>query len=181
MRSEASSKVPGQGATGTGTIAGPIQGTAERDLCFEIRRIVFTSEQNIPADVERDAVDLLPDTRHLIAWDAGKAVGTLRVAFPESGKAKIGRVAVLADSRGRGIATLLMHQALREIRERDTRRVMLSAQTHVAGFYELLGFKRYGDEYIEGGVPHISMGMSLSAVEATEGLTVPASAEAGAP
>ncbi|MBL7646173.1 MAG: GNAT family N-acetyltransferase [Candidatus Hydrogenedentes bacterium] len=120
----------------------------------EIRRRVFVQEQGVsPAnefdDIDRDAV-------HFLACLDGAAVGTARL-YAEGGVARIGRVAVLASARGRGVGSAIMEQALLEARRLGYDEVVLHAQTRVRSFYERLGFRSEGDVYEEEGIPHLSM------------------------
>ena len=123
-------------------------------LAYEVRRQVFIIEQHVPETLERDAYDAA--AIHVIAIDEGNVVGTLRIVFlPEH--AKFGRVAVLRQARGKGIATAMMRAAMRIARERGETRLYLTAQTDKIGLYEKLGFVAYGDEFEEGGMPHRAM------------------------
>ena len=63
-----------------------------------LRTTVFIEEQQVPAALERDALD--PLSFHVMALDAdGRLLGTARLT-PDR---RIGRMAVLATERGRGI------------------------------------------------------------------------------
>ncbi len=120
----------------------------------EIRRRVFIQEQGVsPAnefdDTDREAV-------HFLAWLDGSAVGTARL-YGEGAVARIGRVAVLAPARSRGVGIAIMEHALAEARRLGYDEVVLHAQTRVREFYERLGFQAEGDEYEEEGIPHVSM------------------------
>lgn len=70
-------------------------------LCRQLRRVVFIEEQGVP---EADEVDDLDDVaRHLLALLDGVAVGTARLLV-QGDVGKIGRVCVLAQARGAGLA-----------------------------------------------------------------------------
>ena len=58
--------------------------------------------------------------------------------------------------RKRGIARLMTVKAL-EKAESDfpSQMVKLDAQTYLQGFYETLGFRSRGDEFLEDGIPHV--------------------------
>jgi predicted GNAT family N-acyltransferase len=47
-------------------------------------------------------------------------------------------------------------------RQRGDREVILNAQTHAAPFYARHGFLREGEEFMEAGIPHITMRASLA-------------------
>ena len=123
-------------------------------LAHEVRRQVFIVEQKVPETVERDAYDA--EAIHLVAIDDGNVVGTLRIVFlPEH--AKFGRVAVLEQARGKGIATRMMQAAMDIARARGEGRFYLTSQSDKVALYEKLGFMAYGDEFVEGGMPHRAM------------------------
>ncbi|GEN28250.1 acetyltransferase [Halovibrio variabilis] len=122
----------------------------------EIRRIVFIDEQNVPQEEEWDGLD--PECQHFLAMLDGQPVGTARL-LPD---AHIGRVAVLADARGSGIGVLLMKAAIEAARHAGHSQVALSAQVHALAFYEQLGFVAHGEAFLDAGIPHREMTLSLA-------------------
>ena len=56
-------------------------------------------------------------------------------------------------ARNRGIAAAMMAAALRETEGP----VVLDAQSHLAQWYEGLGFVVVGTEYLDDGIPHVPM------------------------
>jgi Predicted acyltransferase len=124
------------------------------NAAFRLRREVFVLEQNVPEEIERDADDMT--ATHFVAVAAGEVVGTLRVVFkPEH--AKIGRVAVERDWRGRGIAKAMMRATMEHCRQLGVDRFYLTAQTDKIGLYEKLGFTAFGEEFMDAGIPHLAM------------------------
>lgn len=129
----------------------------------EIRRRVFVQEQGVSTANEFDDTDR--EAVHFLAWLDDAAVGTARL-YGEGGVARIGRVAVLASVRGRGVGSAIMEQALLEARRLGYDEVVLHAQTRVRSFYGRLGFRAEGEVYEEEGIPHISMRLTgLSRLE----------------
>lgn len=124
-------------------------------VASEIRRVVFIEEQRVPLEEEWDGRD--PECRHFLAISAGKALGTARL-LPD---AHIGRVAVLAEARGRGIGVALMRAAIETARRRGHHSVELAAQTHALAFYERLGFTAFGEAFLDAGIAHRSMMLPL--------------------
>lgn len=122
----------------------------------EIRRRVFIDEQSVPQEEEWDGLD--PECRHFLAMLDGQPAGTARL-LPD---AHIGRVAVLANARGTGIGVLLMKAAIEAARHAGHSQVALSAQVHALAFYERLGFVAHGDEYMDAGIAHRDMTLSLT-------------------
>jgi predicted GNAT family N-acyltransferase len=117
-----------------------------------VREAVFMTEQGVPAELEWDGLD--PVCVHFLAFGAaGEAIGTAR--FTPDGH--VGRMAVLAPWRGRGVGRSLMEAALEEARRRGMRSLVLNAQTHAQGFYLRFGFTPEGGEFLDAGIPHVRM------------------------
>ncbi|GHE04628.1 acetyltransferase [Defluviimonas sp. 20V17] len=132
-----------------------------RDIaaCHSLRRTVFMAEQGISEADEFD--DLDGSAVHLLALDAGRAVGTARL-LTEGATAKIGRVCVLKDYRGTGLGAALIRAGIEHLRAMGgIGTVKLGAQVHALGFYEKLGFTAYGPVYDDAGIPHRDMARAL--------------------
>ncbi len=70
----------------------------------------------------------------------------------------IGRVVVSKNHRKSGYGKLIVEKCLGYIEEiLKAPFVELSAQTYLKRFYEEMGFKEVGKEYLEDGIPHIKM------------------------
>ena len=133
----------------------PVSTEEELKVCFDIRRAGFVAEQNVPADLEMDGKDSA--ARHFGVLVDGEIIGTCRVRLVGSA-AKIERVAILKDYRGKGIGRILMRYILNEMRRDPTIELFrLSSQAYAVPFYEKLGFKTRGSEYLEAGIPHYDM------------------------
>ncbi|MDW5376975.1 GNAT family N-acetyltransferase [Halomonas sp. HP20-15] len=122
----------------------------------EIRRRVFIDEQAVPQEEEWDGRD--DECLHFLVRLDGDPVGTARL-LPDG---HIGRVAVLAAGRGRGIGLALMQAAIEAARERGHAHAELAAQTHALAFYRRLGFEAYGAEFMDAGIPHRNMRLDLT-------------------
>jgi ElaA protein len=120
---------------------------------LRLRVDVFVVEQEC-AYPELDGRDLLPGTRHL--WtDGASGVGAyLRLLDEPGGARRIGRVCTALDARGQGLGAKLMVAALDAAGDVDC---VLDAQTYATGFYAKYGFRPEGEEFIEDGIPHITM------------------------
>ena len=73
-----------------------------------------------------------------------------------AGTAKIGRVCVLKDQRGRGLGAALIRAAL-ETSAGRAETAKLSAQVQALGLYEGLGFVAMGPVYLDAGIDHQDM------------------------
>ncbi len=119
---------------------------------WRLRQQVFVIEQDCPYP-DLDGRDLEDATRHVVLLEDDTVVGTLRV-LDDGGWARIGRVVVAAAARGRGLAALLMDEAMAVCGDREVR---LDAQTGLTGFYESYGFVVTGPEFDEDGILHVPM------------------------
>ena len=124
------------------------------EAVLEIRRIVFIVGQDVPEHEERDGKD--DEAIHLIAFEGETPVGTARLLLQDD-YGKIGRVAVLAETRGKGLGKGIMLAALEELRAEGMATAKLAAQTHALGFYEALGFVAEGPEFLDAGILHRNM------------------------
>ncbi len=125
------------------------------DTAGPIRHQVFVVEQKVPEEEEWDGRDAI--SLHFVAYRDGVAVGAARL-LPD---AHIGRVAVLAEARGQGVGQHLVAAAVEAARTQGHPSVELSAQLHALPFYEQLGFEAYGDDFLDAGIPHRNMRLSL--------------------
>ena len=127
-------------------------GDAGFAACFAIRVEVFVHEQNVPPEEERDEFD--ETALHFLAFDGPMPVATARVLLKAGGVAKITRVAVKKSSRGLGVGVALMRHIEQAVPAAEYR---LDAQTQARRFYEMLGYRPEGEEFMEAGIPHFHM------------------------
>lgn len=129
------------------------------DLIRAVRKIVFVVEQNVPENLDFDGSDV--GCRHVLALEGNTPVGTARLG-PDG---RIGRMAVLASHRRRGIGTLLMRSLIDLARQEQMERMHLHSQTRASAFYEAFGFVPEGEEFVEADIPHVLMTRSLAEKE----------------
>ena len=112
-----------------------------------VRDEVFVGEQGVPITLEHDALD--PLCTHVLARLLdGSPVGTARLT-PDH---HIGRMAVRAAWRGRGIGDALLRALLDEARRRGWPEVRLNSQASAIGFYARHGFQPGGERFMEAGI-----------------------------
>lgn len=127
-----------------------------REMAARIRHTVFVEEQKVPVEIELDERD--PVSLHALAFDAlSVAIGTARL-LPDG---HIGRMAVLAAARGRGVGSALLRALMDAARGRGEREVVLSAQLHAVPFYRRHGFATEGAVYQDAGIAHVDMRCQL--------------------
>ena len=142
---------------------------------LKARSQVFVVEQNC-AYQDMDELDF--DCLHLIAHQNEALVAYCRIIPPEFNKLRsnlssydattkasdtsmsaIGRVLVLAEHRGGGLARQVMNQAIAHCRKKygKKRPIIISAQAYLISFYESLGFVPEGEHYLEDNIEHVKM------------------------
>ncbi len=131
-----------------------VQTPVDRALCYAIRKTVFVEEQAVPLELELDEYDDM--ATHFLLRDGDTPIATARL-LDKHGRAKIGRVAVLQEARGRGLGLILMRAVLDEARRQEFIEAVLDSQTYAIPFYERLGFVAEGDEFDDAGIPHYLM------------------------
>lgn len=134
----------------------------ELESAFALREEVFYGEQGVPRQEEFDGLD--EQALHVVALSPGEeqVIGTLRVVLLDGSRAKVGRVVVQREWRGRGIASRMLQLALDEVRERGCEEVRLASQIQVVPLYRRAGFTVESEPFQEAGIPHVWMGLRLA-------------------
>ncbi len=133
--------------------------TAEIYEILKSRCEVFAVGERIIC-VDEDNVDY--KSLHCFFWENGRVTAYLR-AYPDPSRektVKIGRVLVL--ERGKGVGTELMKKSMAAARDfYGCEKIHVDAQKQAEGFYKKLGFKTVSGEYLEEGVVHVDMELTL--------------------
>jgi predicted GNAT family N-acyltransferase len=130
-------------------------GPDELSQALALRHAVFCGEQGVPEHLERDEHD--QTALHLVALDgAGRVVATCRLV-PGEAAWRLGRMAVAAAQRGRGVGARLLEAAHREAAAAGAPAMELHAQLTAAPFYARAGYAPEGEEFEEAGIAHVAM------------------------
>jgi predicted GNAT family N-acyltransferase len=131
----------------------------KKDL-IRIRTQVFINEQMVPPDLEWDGYD--QDSWHVLATSAdGEAIGTARMLYD----GHIGRMAVLPEFRNKGVGSALLKALLNIAKQQGVNEVFLHAQTRAVAFYQKHGFTITSDEFMDAGIPHVTMRLHITGSE----------------
>jgi predicted GNAT family N-acyltransferase len=120
-----------------------------------IRRSVFQEEQGVDPALEFDGLD--ETAEHLLAYLDNQPVGTARIRYLNQHTAKVERLAVLSEARGKGLGKKLMEKALDVAAKKNIEEVVVNAQDYVKSLYEQLGFEQVGERFDEAGIAHVKM------------------------
>ncbi|HDY85073.1 hypothetical protein LCGC14_0582450 [marine sediment metagenome] len=126
-----------------------------KTLAMPIRQRVFIEEQQVPESEEWDDDDA--SALHIIAIKNGQAVATARLTQ----KGKIGRMSVLEAHRKQGIGSMMLVELVHAAKQRGLKDIKLWSQKQAQAFYKKHGFIAYGDEFLDAGILHIEMQLSI--------------------
>jgi predicted GNAT family N-acyltransferase len=140
----------------------------ELETCKRLRWTVFVEEQGVPPSLEHDEHDRLPEpgearapVHALVEWIAadGRRIPCAAGRFIWKGEAlaKLQRMAVIDDARGRGVGARLLAFLEGEARRLGAVRFTLGAQVHARGFYERAGYAATSGVFDDAGIPHVTM------------------------
>lgn len=121
---------------------------------MNVRNHVFVIEQHVDPAEELDNYDA--KAIHFVATEDGKVIGTCRVVMLAD-VAKLGRVAVLKEYRGKGIASALIRFVEQNQPNLGFTKMILGAQLTAIPFYEKNGFTLYGDVFLDANIKHKMM------------------------
>ena len=126
-----------------------------------VRTAVFVQEQGIAPEDEWDAADAT--ALHAVLFDVnGQPLGNARLLQHSVNVAKVGRMAVLKEARGRGYGALLLQALMLEAQRRGNKEVRLSAQRTAEQFYAAHGFSVVGEPFDEVGISHVEMCLNMA-------------------
>jgi len=126
---------------------------------YKLRFEVFVEEQNVLVELESDEYD--KTAIHVLAIDekSGECIGCGRLVIKD-GTAKIGRIAIKKSYRKKGYGKKICLKLIDIAQEINVKDIRLDAQLQVVGFYKKLGFKEYGNIFIDANIKHIAMKLS---------------------
>ena len=133
----------------------PADTEALRAKAFALRHAVFVVEQRVPEALERDALD--GAAFHAVALDGEDCVGTGRLVRQPGGVGRVGRMAVAAPWRRRGVGERVLAALEARARADGLREIELHAQCYVEAFYARHGYARAGEVFEEAGIEHVVM------------------------
>jgi len=121
---------------------------------YKIRMEVFVNEQNVPPEEELDEHDAT--ATHFIIYDNKTAVATSRLRFVDE-YGKLERICVKQEYRGQSYGKQLLEAMEKVISDKHYKKAKLNAQTQAEDFYKKLGYKTVSEEFLDAGIPHVTM------------------------
>ncbi|UOR13102.1 GNAT family N-acetyltransferase [Halobacillus amylolyticus] len=119
-----------------------------------VRRNVFIKEQGVSEQDEHDAFE--DQATHIVGYFDGEPFAAARLRFIED-YAKLERICVEKAHRGNSFGKQIIHYMETVIKDEGYSRAKLNSQTHAEGFYESLGYRTVSEEFMDAGIPHVTM------------------------
>ena len=124
---------------------------------LQLRSEIFVVEQNcVYQDI--DGKDF--KAFHVLGYKDNNLVAYTRIFKPGDyfKEASIGRVVVKKSERKHKYGYVIMQESIAAVKEHlQETTIKISAQKYLLKFYNNLGFKEEGEEYLEDGIPHMVM------------------------
>lgn len=131
--------------------------TAELYELLKARAEIFVVEQNC---IYQDLDDRDYDSLHVFFEESGKVLAYLRAFQKEAGVVQMGRV--LTIEHGTGLGGRLLRAGMDSIKEKfQPQKIYIEAQSYATGYYEREGFTICSEEFLEDGIPHVQMEVTL--------------------
>ncbi len=131
--------------------------TDEVYAILQLRSEVFVVEQDcVYQDIDYKDQKAL----HVLGFKDKNLVAYTRIFKPGDylDNASIGRVIVKENERKYRYGYTIMEASIKAIKDYyNESKIKISAQVYLKKFYNNLGFKETGEEYLEDGIPHMGM------------------------
>jgi len=137
----------------------PARDRAEIDQALALREQVFCVEQGVAPAADRDGLDDV--AIQVVAIESGHVIGTCRVLV-EGEIGRLGRMAVEAGARGRGLGAAILAAAEQSARDAGARQMRLHAQRYIEDMYAAAGYRPYGEPFMDEGIEHVAMERPLA-------------------
>lgn len=133
----------------------------ELEQTFNLRKLVFVEEQEVPLEDEFDEFDALNTScDHILVTVDDEPVGCGRIRVVD-GVGKLERIVVKKEFRGQGLGNEIVISLEIIAKEKGLKQVKLHGQTHAEKFYTKLDYQVASDVFLEDGIEHVVMKKKL--------------------
>jgi GNAT superfamily N-acetyltransferase len=130
-------------------------GSVEYQQMLKLRDAVLRKPLGLsftPEDLEKEKDNML-----IGAFEDERMLGCCMLVEEQPDVVRLRQMAVLYDLQGKGIGRALMNFAENIARDRGYKIIRMHARNNSVGFYEKVGYKVKGDQFIEITIPHYVM------------------------
>ncbi|TQS75792.1 GNAT family N-acetyltransferase [Ornithinibacillus gellani] len=127
---------------------------SELNQAYQVRMDVFVKEQHVPVELEMDEHD--KEAIHFVGYVDNTPVAASRLRFVDT-YGKLERICVRAEQRGQSFGKQIILRMEEQLKENGYSTAKLNAQTHALEFYHRLGYEVISEEFMDAGIPHVTM------------------------
>jgi predicted GNAT family N-acyltransferase len=134
-------------------------GTKEYEEMVKLREEILRKPLGLsfsPEELEAEKNHLL-----LAAYEDDQLLGCCMLVQEGADTVRLRQMAVVDDLQGKGVGRVLMQFAENLAHDRGFKRITMHARKNAMGFYEKMGYKKTGDEFLEITIPHYVMEKEL--------------------
>jgi N-acetylglutamate synthase-like GNAT family acetyltransferase len=135
-------------------------GTGEYKQMIRLRKEILRKPLHLT--FEADELDNEINDILIAAFDEEKMLGCCILTRIDDRVVRLRQMAVQNNLQGKGIGASMMNFAENLARDSGYKKLMMHARKTAVGFYEKLGYKVSGHEFIEVSLPHYIMSKKLS-------------------
>jgi N-acetylglutamate synthase-like GNAT family acetyltransferase len=135
-------------------------GTKEYKQMVNLRYEILRKPLNLTfeeSELEKEKNDIL-----IGAFEEEKILGCCLLTKVDKDCVKLRQMAVQNNLQGKGIGASMMHFAENVARDAGYKKLIMNARKTAIGFYEKLGYKASGNEFLEISIPHFLMVKKLN-------------------
>ena len=134
-------------------------GTEEYQQVLQLRDEILRKPLGLhfsPDELEKEKEHM-----HMAAYEDDRILGCCMLVKEDEETVRLRQMAVVDDVQGKGIGRALMQFAENLARDRGYHRITMHARKNAIGFYERMGYRKKGEEFMEITIPHIVMEKEL--------------------
>ena len=135
-------------------------GTKEYKQMIDLRYAILRKPLNLSfeaAELDREKNDIL-----IAVFEEDIILGCCLLTKIDKHCMRLRQMAVQNNLQGKGIGASMMNYAENVARDAGYRRLTMHARKSAIGFYEKLGYKLHGGEFLELAIPHYLMEKKIS-------------------
>lgn len=129
--------------------------TTELYEILKVRSEIFVVEQNC---IYQDLDDKDYNSLHMFFEENNQIISYLRAFYKTPSKDTVQMGRILTRTHGQGHGRKLLEESIKLVKEKmNPKKIYIEAQKYAIGFYQKFGFKVTSDEFLEDGIPHVTM------------------------
>ena len=134
-------------------------GTAEYQQIIRLRDEILRKPLGL--SFTQEELENEKSNLHIAAYEDDQMLGCCMLVEEDPQTVRLRQMAVINDLQGKGIGRALMQFAENLARDRGYKKITMHARKNASGFYEKMGYRKKGDEFVEITISHYVMEKEL--------------------